>query len=117
MKIGRIHFGLADTRSPQQIQAESLRRLAKASEAINGWVRASSSCQKCRKREGTHNWVGEGGVLAMTHGMSQRWCEYCVVEAQLAHARKLSALIPALESRLLELGASSSSGDAVNQEG
>lgn len=57
-------------------------------------------CQNCHQREGTQIWVGEGGTLAFTHGMSQRWCSRCVLETQLNHARMLAAQIPDLERRL-----------------
>jgi len=60
----------------------------------------SSLCANCHQRPGTLTWVGEGGTLAFTHGLSQQWCESCVVSAQLTHARASAARIPTLESRL-----------------
>lgn len=60
-------------------------------------------CQQCQQRPGTHTWVADGGIWAYTHGGGQWWCEECVVRAQLAHAEKVTADIPALKDRLLEL--------------
>lgn len=60
-------------------------------------------CQKCGLRPGDKTWVGEGGFLVWTHGMSAQWCERCVVEAQLAYARRSAERIPQLEQRLREL--------------
>lgn len=61
------------------------------------------ACQQCGERPATENWVGEGGYLALSHGLYRRWCERCVVVAQLEHARKTVAAIPDLETRLREL--------------
>jgi hypothetical protein len=63
----------------------------------DGW------CANCGIRQATLNWVGEGGVLAYAHGLASRWCERCVVAAQLEHARKLAASIPDLAVRLAAL--------------
>lgn len=60
-------------------------------------------CQHCGKREATTIWVAEGGVLAWTHGGGQDWCQVCVIEAQLEHARKMASKIPELEKELEEL--------------
>lgn len=64
-------------------------------------------CQKCGQREGTENWVGDGGVLAFTHGLVAQWCKLCVVEAQIAHAEKLQQQLPDLYQRRAELVKSS----------
>ncbi len=62
-------------------------------------------CEKCGGgREGTVTWVGEGGWMECAHGMSAQWCLRCVRTAQLAHARKMQAQIPALERDLAEGG-------------
>lgn len=93
--------------SAEEIQADSLRRLARASEHIGKatdiWAKGST-CQNCKQRPATHNWIGDGGALALSHGFASRWCEFCVVTAQLAHARTVVDSIPALEARRLELG-------------
>lgn len=60
-------------------------------------------CQNCGQREGTENWVGEGGTMAFIHGMHQCWCKICCCEAQLEYARKLAATIPELEVKLAAL--------------
>lgn len=56
-------------------------------------------CQRCNERPGTETWC-DSGVLGFVHGMSAQWCERCVVEEQLAHARKAAARIPELEAEL-----------------
>ena len=60
-------------------------------------------CQNCLIRPATLTWGGEGGTLALVHGMSVRWCEYCVTEAQLAYARERAAAIPDLEAKFARL--------------
>jgi hypothetical protein len=60
-------------------------------------------CQNCGKREATECWVGEGGVLALVHNMSQSWCKICCIEAQLEYAKKIANKIPDLEKELEEL--------------
>ena len=60
-------------------------------------------CQNCRKREATVDWIGDGGTLAFSHGMYQRWCEYCCTDKQLQHAKKLASMIPELEQKLKTL--------------
>jgi hypothetical protein len=60
-------------------------------------------CAKCGKREGTTGWVGTSGILAWTHGMYERWCEICILEAQLEYARERATKIPEMEKRLEEL--------------
>ena len=57
-------------------------------------------CQHCHAREATDNYVGEGGVLAFTHGMYQRWCRICVLEVQLEYAEKIAKNIPKLKKEL-----------------
>lgn len=66
-------------------------------------VKHDGQCENCKQRQGSINWVGEGGALAYSHGMSSWWCEFCATEAQLAHAKKVAADIPDLERRLNEL--------------
>lgn len=60
------------------------------------------TCQKCGLREGTQEWAHD--MLALTHGFIQHWCERCVIETQLAHARTMAARIPDLERRLAQTG-------------
>lgn len=61
-------------------------------------------CQHCGIRPATLIWTGEDGTLAFIHGMSERWCDYCVTEAQLAYARAQAARIPALVEKFKHLG-------------
>jgi hypothetical protein len=64
-------------------------------------------CEKCGEKETTVNWVGHGSVMDYIHGMYSRWCEYCAVEYQLKHNRKLLEGLPEkisnLEQRFREL--------------
>ena len=48
----------------------------------------------------TQFYVDSGGWLEYAHGMYQQWCEHCVLEAQLDHARARAAAIPELEAKL-----------------
>lgn len=34
-----------------------------------------SVCVRCRENEGTKKWVGDGGILALSHGWYEMWCE------------------------------------------
>ncbi len=61
---------------------------------------STTVCANCRDRVGTEPWVGEGGVLALIHGMSVLWCRRCVLTAQLAYARAQASRIPDLERDL-----------------
>jgi hypothetical protein len=51
----------------------------------------------------TTDWVGEGGVLAWTHGMSSPRCKRCCLVDQIAYARKVVARLPELEAELREI--------------
>jgi hypothetical protein len=62
-------------------------------------------CPNCGKREATEIWNKNGSDLEVAHGMYQQWCEICVLEAQLDHAKKIRDGIPALVDRLFELRA------------
>lgn len=57
-------------------------------------------CQNCGKHEATIKWVGEGGILEMTHGMYQMWCKCCVLKAQLLHAEYMAGQIPKFKKAL-----------------
>ena len=65
--------------------------------------RLGTPCENCGIRPGTVQWVGEGGMLAVTHGWYSMWCERCVLEAQLAYARRRAAEIPELTKKLAAL--------------
>lgn len=58
-------------------------------------------CQKCGIRPGTIAW--SEGTIAYVHGCYQMRCEFCCVEEQLEHARKMAASIPELERKLEQL--------------
>ncbi len=55
-------------------------------------------CQRCTKREGTEIWTE--GAWAYVHGAYLRWCKRCVLEKQIAHARKIAADLPQMEAEL-----------------
>ena len=59
-------------------------------------------CTHCNIREGTQQWIGEGGMLAVSHGFYQLWCEVCVFGAQVAYAEEQAKSIPALKAKLAE---------------
>ena len=69
----------------------------------HAWWDRSKDCDNCHQREGTLPWVGDGGALAMIHGMARMWCEHCVLEAQIAHAEQCAADLPALRDQLAAL--------------
>lgn len=66
-------------------------------------IEPGTKCENCGEREATERWVGSGGTLALTHGMSEQWCEVCVLEKQLEHARERAEEIPKLEEKLERL--------------
>jgi len=57
-------------------------------------------CEKCGKHEATQTWVGEGGVLAYTHGFTRQWCRCCVLKAQLEYAERQTKRIPVIKKEL-----------------
>ena len=61
------------------------------------------TCRNCGRHRGTVRWVGEGGVLALTHGGWAPWCECCCLKEQLKYAKKLAAKIPQLEKQLAKV--------------
>jgi hypothetical protein len=67
-------------------------------------------CVHCHKREATVQWVGEGGMLAFTHGMYEMWCDYCCTVEQLKHAQRSAKQIPRLEKKLKKLCGIKSTG-------
>jgi hypothetical protein len=64
---------------------------------------ASTMCANCGTRPGTEVWVGGGGVLAMSHGMYEMWCNICITEAQIAYAENIAATLPDLRAKLAAL--------------
>lgn len=65
-------------------------------------VKEAITCQKCGEREATQIWC-DSGVFGWAHGMGQNWCEICVLETQLEHAKERAAAIPEMEKKLEEL--------------
>lgn len=58
-------------------------------------------CANCGVREGTENWVGEGGgMLDYIHGFYQKWCKHCCLEASIGHCLKAAERLPALREEL-----------------
>jgi len=56
-------------------------------------------CANCNKHQGTEIWVGNGGIMAYSHGMYVYWCRCCVLDANLKYAKRQAKLIPAMEAR------------------
>jgi hypothetical protein len=76
--------------------------VAGLSVACDGWG-PQTICVHCGRFGPTVHWVGEGGVLAFTHGLSVRWCPLCVATEQLLHARTQAGKIPELEAEVARL--------------
>lgn len=53
-------------------------------------------CLNCGKRPGTVRWVGDGGAIALVHGMYSMWCPRCCAREQLRHAIGAARRIPRL---------------------
>ena len=60
-------------------------------------------CANCKKRKATLKWIGDGGSLAIAHGLASDWCEVCALEAQLKHAKERAAEILKMEKKLADL--------------
>jgi hypothetical protein len=60
-------------------------------------------CESCGQRDATIAWIGEGSSLDYVHGDFERWCELCVVTAQLDYAKAIVTKIPKLKAKLKEL--------------
>jgi hypothetical protein len=60
-------------------------------------------CQNCGEKRELSIWVGEGGMLAYTHGSYQMWCKKCILKAQLEHAEEEAKRIPKLKIKLSQL--------------
>ncbi|MDE2104780.1 MAG: hypothetical protein KGL39_46515 [Patescibacteria group bacterium] len=58
-------------------------------------------CQHCGKREATQNFTTDG--TAFSHGWMQRWCDICVLEVQVKHARERARALPELARELKRL--------------
>jgi hypothetical protein len=63
----------------------------------------NKTCDKCKTGQATTWWTNGEGVMGFIHGMGVPYCDRCVVEEQLAYARKLAATIPTLEAKLKAL--------------
>jgi hypothetical protein len=58
-------------------------------------------CQSCELREATQSFAQD--EMSFIHGMSQQWCDHCVISTQLDFARKSAERIPELEEALRKL--------------
>lgn len=58
-------------------------------------------CQHCNLRPAAD--VFAESTSAMVHGSYEFWCEICVLETQIGHAKERAAAIPAMETRLAVL--------------
>lgn len=78
-------------------------RMDHAMPPIIDYRRDDPICANCHQRPATIIWVGEGGMLAYTHGGGVWWCKFCATEAQLAYAKAAALRIPELEQQLATL--------------
>lgn len=102
---GRTIAGMADpNRDPERrAQHRELAERPGRARWSSAWLKVPDRlCSKCGQRPATARWVGEGGGWALSHGAYTWWCDVCVIEAQLEHARGRAAAIPELERRLEE---------------
>lgn len=60
------------------------------------------TCEHCGREAKTEPWVGEGGVMAVVHGMTSQWCRRCILEAQIDYAERITANLPELRKQLAE---------------
>lgn len=81
-------------------------------ENIPSFLKPDGLCKRCKVRKATDIWIGEAGVLALTHGMRADWCRQCVVVSQLEYCRKSAERIPELEAELERLQQQSSNDGA-----
>jgi hypothetical protein len=107
LTVGRIEQLSNDARTPEW--KETAGNISVPRQDATGDL-----CASCLQRPATMNWTGEGGTLAFVHGMYQRWCELCVVSAQVAYALKSQDGLPALKARLAELRAEPPTTNAVD---
>ena len=45
-------------------------------------------CSRCKVKEATENWVGEGSVMDWVHGMYEMCCKGCCLKMQIEWAVK-----------------------------
>lgn len=83
----------------------------KAVHAADGDCPLNGLCVRCQKRAATLHF---GDALSFTHGGEKNCCALCAAEEQLAHARKMAALIPEREAEVTRLTAALSA-PAVNE--
>lgn len=99
----------ADTGEFAPLNTTMVKLCSKCREEEDEYIRDSfvpkegQPCGNCKTRPGTVQWVGDGGVMGLIHGMYDFWCEICCTEAQLKNARDSAARIPELEKKLKEL--------------
>ena len=56
-------------------------------------------CQDCERERPTSLFYTSDHPIAGRYS-GQQWCQECILEAQLSHARKVAAKIPELEAEL-----------------
>lgn len=66
-------------------------------------------CENCETRPATETWVGDGGALALSHGLSSRWCKRCCLVAQIEYANGIIERLPNTKRQLAEIDAEESS--------
>ncbi len=72
---------------------------------------SNHTCEKCGEHEASGWWIGDGGTLAVTrYRMQAAWCECCMLEVQVEHARKLAATLAELEGKLASVSCKKAKG-------
>ena len=74
------------------------------------------ACTSCYERPGSVKWYGNGGALAVSHGMYSMWCEHCVNAAQIEYVYDQLARLPELLRRGAELTAAVPLKETTNHE-
>lgn len=57
-------------------------------------------CAHCRRHKATIKFTKHGGMLEISHGFYELWCECCYTRASLEYAQNQAARIPELREKL-----------------
>lgn len=79
---------------------------------LPGLEEPSGICSNCEARPATEIWVGEGGSLALSHGLYSHWCKRCCLVAQIEYANGIIERLPNAKRQLAEIDAEESSPPA-----
>jgi len=62
--------------------------------------RVRVACEKCHRHEATVAFVPTGAALDIAHERYVRWCECCVLRAQVKYLRDAARRLPRVEREL-----------------